>query len=1033
MLNSWYSIVKFYTKSIITFAFLFTVSWLLAEPEEVHHVSKKYIAAPVTPAEHHWVDSVMNTLTPRERIAQMFMMAAYPNLDENLAANLRRDITQYKIGGLIFFQGAPERHAELVNQYQALSQVPLLIGIDAEWGVSMRMKEVSPFPKQMALGAINDDMLIYELGAEFARQCKLLGIHINFAPSVDVNNNAANPVINYRSFGENPERVANKGITLMRGMQDNGVMASAKHFPGHGDTDVDSHHALPELAHSRQRLDSLELVPFNRIIDSGVAMVMVGHLFVKALEDERSTVPSSISRNVIDGLLHKEMGFQGLVISDALNMKGLANNANGKNVALEALKAGHDILLMPNDVAKNLEAIEAAIAQGELNREDVENRCRKVLAAKYRAGLNVKPQALDTENLLEKLNSPEACALRNRLAQASITLIHNRDSLIPFMNLDKHKFGYLAVGSAKSGETFEKQLALYADFTSASISKAPTAVETEAAAKKLDNCDIIVVGYHSTLTSPAQNFGVNQAAMDFIARLGENKTIVLNYFGLPYFLSHLRNSPSAFCEAITVCYDNSVENQNRAAQMLFGGIAFTAKLPVTPTPEFPEGCGIETRSIERLSYLMPEELGISGKELNSIDSLARAAIERGAVPGCQVIAVHKGKVFYRKAFGHHTYEKATPVKLTDVYDIASLTKTSATLPLVMRMLNEGKLDLDKTLNNYISFYAGSDKGNLKIRDLLLHQSGLCAWIPFHFEFFTTPDKSPVFGKKSAEYTVQLPGTRRYINSKYRLDPELFSSKKSEVFSQPVAAGIFASNEVSAKVYRQMDTSKLMSAVYRYSDLGFLYMQRILETAYNISEDKLVQTAFFEPLGMYSTGFRPLAKIDKKRIPPTEDDKIFRRQLINGYVHDPGAALLGGVAGHAGLFACADDLAKLYQMYLNGGAYGGKRYISPEILTEFTACAACSTGNRRGLGFDKQEPDPKKTSPVCKEASLSRYGHTGFTGTMVWVDPERDLVYIFLSNRVYPTAENSALSKLNTRTEILAHLLKIIDRLKNYEL
>jgi beta-glucosidase-like glycosyl hydrolase/CubicO group peptidase (beta-lactamase class C family) len=1026
--NLLYIMVKLlFTKSVAALMLL-TVTGISAGPEEAPVPSKRYFAMPVTSEESRWVDSVMNTLTPRERIAQLFMMPAYSNLDDNHTSNIRYSITRYKIGGLIFFQGTPEKQAELTNMYQAASSVPLLIGMDAEWGVGMRLKDVLSFPKQMALGAISNEALLHELGREFARQCKLLGVHINFAPDVDVNNNPANPVINYRSFGENRHNVARKGIALMGGMQAGGLMCCAKHFPGHGDTDVDSHFALPELSHSRERLDSLELRPFDDMIKAGVELVMVGHLFVKSLEDEGRTVPSSISKNVIDGLLRREMDFQGLIISDALNMKGLADNAGGANITVEALKAGHDILLMPDAVSKNLDAIEAAVSKGDLDREELERRCRKVLTAKYRAGLSVAPKPLETKGLTAKLNSPEAYALKNRLTEASITLIHNKNNLIPFKDIDKHRFGYLAVGGTKLGAVFGERLSLYADFVSASVSKAPTAVEIAAAEQKLADCDVVVVGYHSTATNPRQDFGLNSAVMEFIARLGKTKSVALNYFGSPYFLSRISETPSRYCGAITVGYDNSDESQDRTAQLLFGGIPFTAKLPVTPSPEFPEGYGIETYKSIRLSYVVPEEVGLSSKSLEGIDSLAQMAIARHAAPGCQILAARRGKVFYRKVFGHHTYSKATPVRFSDVYDLASMTKTSATLPLVMRMVDEGKLDLDKGLKNYVVLHQNSDKGKLKVRDILLHQAGLRAWIPFYLDFFTTPDKSPAIGRKSAKYGVQLPGTHRYLHNSYRLDPKLFASRRSEAYNQAVADGLFASIKAREEVYKSMDTSNLMSNVYRYSDLGFLYLQRILETAYGASEDKLLQAGFLEPLGMYSTGYLPLSKIDKSRIPPTEDDKIFRKQLVSGYVHDPGAALLGGVAGHAGLFGNVDDLAKLYQMYLNGGSYGERDYLRAETLSEFTSCISCRTGNRRGLGFDKQEPDPKKSSPVCKEASLSSYGHLGFTGTIVWVDPDRELIYIFLSNRVYPSAENSTLSSLGTRSEILARLLREIDKI-----
>jgi beta-glucosidase-like glycosyl hydrolase/CubicO group peptidase (beta-lactamase class C family) len=977
-----------------------------------------------------WVDSVMLTLSARDRLAQLFMMPAYSNLDEKHENSIRNGIRDYHIGGLIFFQGTPEKQVELTNSYQSVSKIPLIISMDAEWGVGMRLRDAIAFPRQMALGSIRDNSLIYELGAEIARQCKLLGVHINFAPVVDINNNPDNPVINYRSFGENPAEVSAKGIALLDGMQDNGVIACAKHFPGHGDTDTDSHKLLPVLDHSKERLDSIEFKPFQALIERGIAMIMIGHLYAKSLENPNTEVPASISERVIQKVLRDEMSFQGLVISDALNMNGVKNYAGNKNIALEALKAGHDILLMPSDIDNNILAIEKAIKGGEITQEVIDEKCRKVLTAKYRIGLT-KFTPLNTKGIRDSINSPEAQALKNKLVESSVILVKNKDNILPLMDMDKHRYGYLAVGGFELGSTFRNRLAMYSNIAAeCEVSAIPTAQEITNIKNKLGDCDVIVAGYHATSTSPNKQYGVSKPVFDLLKNILPDKKIILTYFGSPYFLSYTE-SPDSYLASVIVAHDNSDEAQDRTAQMIFGGIPFSGKMPVT-AGEFHESYGMETFNSTRLKYIIPEETGISQKSLKKIDSLVEAGIKQKAFPGCQIIAAHRGEVFYYKAFGNHTYDRTSPkVKLSDVYDVASVTKVAATLPLVMRMVDEKMVDINSPLKQYIALHPHSNKGDLKIKDILLHQSGLPSWVPFHYKYFVTSDGKPaISNKKTAEFSIPIPGTGRYLKAGYKLDRNFFSTEKTEKFNYPVANGLYGSRELREDIYAAMDTCNLMSATYRYSDLGFIYMQRLIESMYDMTEDKLSRVLFYEPIGMNRTGYLPLERIPASDIPPTEDDKLFRHQLLKGYVHDQSASLSGGVSGHAGLFSNANDLLKLYQMYLNGGIYGGTRYLTEATIEEFTSCVNCKQ-NRRGLGFDKQEPDSRKKSPICEEASLQSYGHTGFTGTMVWTDPERELIFIFLSNRINPSAENNKLSQLGTRSEIFASLIRAIDEKNRY--
>lgn len=989
---------------------------------------ERYIGEPVSKDEKQWVDSIMKKLTPRDRIAQLFMVAAYSNQSQKHIDNITALVKEQKIGGLVFFQGSPVKQAELTNRYQKLAKIPLLIGMDAEWGVSMRLDSVISFPRQMTLGAITDNNLVYELGVEMARQCKLLGVHINFTPSVDVNCNPNNPVINTRSFGENQYNVADKGIAIMRGLQDNGVIACAKHFPGHGDTNTDSHHELPIIPYSKERLDTLELYPFKQLIENGIASIMIGHLYLSSI-DTRDEKPASLSERIIRSILKRELNFDGLIITDALNMSAV-KTTDGENLAVAVIKAGNDVLLMPTDVAAGINAIETAIKNDELTQSQIDDKCRKILTAKYRAGLN-RYKPINLKGLTQKLNNPESKALNNKLIESALTLVVNNSSILPLKELDSKTIAYVEVGKNK-GITFENQLELYANITKVSVDKSSTKEQLAAIKKQLASYNTLIVGYHIADSRPARNFGVDTEIMSFISDIANQKQTIFTFFGSPYFLSKTASYQNTF-NAIIVAYDNSEYAQNRAAQAIFGAIPFKGKLPVSANTTFTAGYGIETNSAIRLKYVEPEEIGFNATDIRRIDSIINKGIKEKAFPGCQVIAAYKGQVFYHKAIGTQTYDKTSAkVKTDDLYDVASVTKVSATLPLVMKMVDTKKVDIDKPLKTYIKLAPKSDKGTLLVRDILLHQAGLKAFIPFYLTMFTVPNGEELINNKtSTAFSIKIPGTKQYINKNSVLDKNYFSNKSSNVFNMPVANGLYSSAKAQEYVYNVIDTSTLLNRNYRYSDLGFIYLQRIIESVYEKREDYLADAFFYNPLGMNYTTYLPLNKVTKARVAPTEKDDVFRRQLVQGYVHDQAAAVLGGVSGHAGLFSTANDLAKLMQMYLNCGEYGGERYIDSAVVAQFTKYDD-KKKSRRGLGFDKPETNPKKASPVCKEASLSSYGHSGFTGALVWVDPERDLIYVFLSNRIYPSTENLKITTLGTRTEILAELLKSIDKLKEAE-
>ncbi len=942
-----------------------------------------------------WVDSVFNKLSREERIAQLIMIAAYSNKDRAHTEKIIGQIKELGIGGIIFFQGGPGRQLNMTNEFQAVSKVPLMIAIDGEWGLSMRLDSTMKFPWNMTLGAIQNDTLIYKMAAEIAKQCRRIGTHFNFGPVVDVNNNPKNPIINARSFGEDPYKVARKGIAYMKGLQDFGVVATAKHFPGHGDTDKDSHKALPIIEHNRKRLDSIEILPFKALIENGVGSVMVAHLSIPAL-DKTPNLASSLSPKVVNGLLKQELGFTGLAFTDALNMKGVADFFSPGEAELRAILAGNDILLMPANPSKSIEVINKAIDDGKISEEEINLRCKKVLKTKYWLGLNKKQNLYQSPEYLQKdLFSQDADEVLRELTEASLTVIKNNKNLIPLKNLDTLKIAAVSIGDAGNPNHFHKTLNLYTQVSSFELSEDFTQADAEKLSRDLKDFNLVIVSLHKSNVNPFKSYKMNAATKTLVGRIATEKTVILNVFSNPYCLIDFSESQKAL--SIILSYQNSEYAQFYSAQLIFGGLSASGKLPVTINKNFPAGFGIDTEKPIRLKYTTPRGAGLKGS-LDAIDKIVEEGIAQKAYPGAQVFAAVNGKVFINKSYGYHTYDNKRAVNNDDIYDLASVTKVTATLLAFMRLVDEGLVDLDEKIGKYIPELIGSNKYNLKIRDVLMHQAGLKTWIPFY--------KHTIIDKK--------------------LNPLLYSTEKKGDFVLPVADQIWGHKSLKDSIYKSIYFSALDTpGKYSYSDLGFYITQYMVENITNRELSELVWENFYKPLGATTTGFNPLSRFPKDRIVPTEADSLFRKQLIHGYVHDQGAAMMGGVAGHAGLFSNANDLAKLLQMYLQNGEYGGKRYLSDATLKEFTRCAACIK-NRRGLGFDKPTQGGGK-SPVCDCVSLASFGHLGFTGTVIWIDPSYNLIYIFLSNRVYPDAENKKLQSLNIRNRVQEEIYKLISK------
>lgn len=962
-----------------------------------------------------WVDSIMLRMSLEEKIAQLFMIAAYPSKDSTEADRVEQLIRKFKPGGIIFFQGSPEKQAIFTNRFQAATSLPLLIAMDAEWGLAMRLDGTVQYPYQLMLGAIENDHLIYEMGRQIASQLKRLGVHINFSPVVDVNVNPDNPVISIRSFGEDPFKVTMKGIAYAYGMQTEGILAVGKHFPGHGDTFLDSHLTLPVISCSRQRLDSIELFPFRYLIQAGISGIMTAHISVPSL-DTANERPASVSPLITSNLLRKELGFKGLIFTDALNMKGVADKYPPGELEVKALKAENDILLMPSDVQVALNAIMKAVRDSIITEREINEHCRRVLMAKAWAGLQTF-HPVDTLHLAADLNKPLYEVLCRRLIREGMVMLKNVDSLLPIRVLDTLRIAAVNIG-AKDTSTFQKTLALYAPLDLISLAPCDSVRGMDSLFAMLGPYNLIVLSFSNTDIRPARNFGFDRFLVRFIDSLFTRKPCVVSFSANPYALRLFRNIDRA--KSVLLVFDDDFLIQDLSAQAIFGGIKINGRLPVSISDSFQYGCGLDIPEPVRFSYIIPEEIGISRDSLARIDSLAIDMIRQHAAPGCQIFCAVKGKVFYRKSFGFQTYDSLKQVSNEDLYDLASITKISATLPVVMQLTDRNIIKLKGSLGNYLPGVKGTNKEKLVLEDILAHQAGLEAWIPFYTLTLQTllPKKNLFSTTWSEEYPFRI-DKNVYLFSHVGYKPGIYRHDSSSAYSIRVADHLWLYNSWRDTIFRRIYQSPVnKKKTYLYSDLGFILLGSMVESVTGKPLENIVHESFYKSLGASRLLFNPLTKFPPDQVVPTENDIFWRRQLVHGYVHDMASAMLGGVAGHAGLFGNSNDLAKLMQMYLNRGTYGGFRYIDSATVDLFTSCVFCKSGNRRGLGFDKPLISPNGNGgPACPEASLRSFGHSGFTGTYTWAEPENGLLYIFLSNRVYPSMDNAKLIDLGYRTRI----------------
>ncbi len=933
-----------------------------------------------------WVNQQLQAFTLEEKIAQLMMITVYPTQNDASKSKVLETIKTDKPGGILVMQGDPHKTATWINEFQAASGFPLLVAVDGEWGPAMRIDSTINYPYAQAVGAVQDTSLVYQMGKEYGEQLKMLGININFAPVADINTNPANPVINFRSFGEDKKNVAEKTWMVSKGMQDAGVFPVAKHFPGHGDTKTDSHKTLPLIPHSKARLDSLESYPFRYLSEKGISGIMTAHLNVPALDPSGKT--SSLSKKVVTDYLKDEIGFKGFIVTDAITMKGV--RAEPGRAEAEALIAGNDMIEFVPDVQKAIEAVKQAISDKEITTEEIDEKCRKVLAMKRWANLH-EYQPTETKDLSKRLTTPNFKVTQRKLIRSSLTVLANQNTL-PVQNLDTLHIASINIGGYEKS-AFQKMLSNYTEIEHFMLPKEASERDWANLRAKLDNYNLVIVGIEGIHRYPSGKYGISEIQMKAVSDLVNENNSIFAFFGNAYALKYFKNIHHA--KGLILAYQQNGLTEELAAQLIFGAFGTSAKLPVTINPRFRVNDGITVEGNSSFSYTIPEEVGINSQKLAMIDTIAEIGIDKKAYPGCQVLVAKNGKIVYHKCFGYLTYNKNEPVEKDNIYDWASLTKVTGPLPAIIKLVDQRKIDLDAKLSTYWPELKGTNKENIIVREVLAHQARLAPYISY-WASTVTSDKT--------------------------LDRHVFRHEPSNEFNVRVSEHLYMNPNYYTIMMDTLYRSKLLPRKkYTYSGLSFYLFPKIIENLTGVPYEDYLKETFYLPLGATTVTYNPYKHFPLSRIVPTENDDFFRHENMRGFVHDEGAAMMAGVSGNAGLFGTTNDLAKIFQMYLQRGYYGGHRYFSDLTFNEFIRVQYPENKNRRGLGFDKPlidnyKKDIEDAYPAVS-ASKSSFGHSGFTGTFAWADPQNGLLYVFMSNRVHPTRNNQKLYQLNIRTEM----------------
>ncbi|HRJ29588.1 MAG TPA: serine hydrolase [Cyclobacteriaceae bacterium] len=929
-----------------------------------------------------WVDSVFQKLPFEAKIGQLIMMPVDASASDAERDKLLNLVSSYGIGGIVLTRGGPVSQQQFVQQLQAQSVVPLLVGLNAEEGLGSTLDSTLVYPQTLMLGAIQDDSLLFYFGDEVGRQLKTLGVHVTFAPTADLSTTFKTDELVNHTFGENPARVANAAVLYMKGLQHAGIIPVAKHYPHYGLKVTGYAKGVPimGLAHD----DKQSLYPLKQLIDQGCPAILSSYIHDPIFPDRRKIarkkkriIPEALPTLYTADYLKKNFNFQGLVFSYVPDVKVLLKKYQPGDSEIYAFLAGNDVLLFPQNIAATVRKLRRQIKKNPLLEAQLDQRVKKVLAFKYDAGLpTAVPQEQD--NLYDKLNTLEARVLRRDLYEKSVSVVYDNQELLPIKILENTTFASLSVGERKENE-FSAYLSRYAPFDHFQFHQ--PGEDTTTLLEELKKYDVVIAGIFLTSSGIISEY---PALLDALAK--HTKVVVCN-FGPPSKLS-LFTEPAAIVQAFV---DDALIRRT-VPQIIFGGLEGSGKLPLTINEKIREGSGVLTPSLGRLSYALPESVGMSSQTLEKISTLVREAIETQATPGCQVLIAKNGKVIYDQSFGWLTYDNQQPVTGETIYDLASMTKVLGTLQSVMFLYDRGLIDVNRKVSYYLPELRSTNKKDITLKDVLAHQAGLLAFIPLW----------PQTMKNEKEFL-----------------PYYYNAKRTEKYSLQVSPNVYAAPVIRDSLWKWTFESRMIEKparipyTLRYSDIGFWLLHRLSEKMLNQPMDDFLWQNLYEPIGAYTTGYTPLSRFPVSRIAPTEYDKIFRKDMIHGTVHDERAAMMGGVAGHAGLFSTAQDVAKLGQMLLQKGYYGGHQYLKPETVELFTAKQFETS--RRGLGWDKPLQSDWAT-PTSLFSSPRTFGHTGFTGTCIWIDPEFELVYIFLSNRVYPD-RSTKLITANIRSRI----------------
>ena len=951
------------------------------------------------PPREAWVEAQLASMSTAERIGQLFIARAHSDGSGPSKASVLQLIREQHIGGVIFYSGTPEAQAEWTNEFQAASaKTRLLVAMDAEAGLRAYLGNRAPaFPHPLTQGAAGDVALTRAIGREVGRELRRLGVHMSFAPVADLNTNPDNPVIGRRSFGEQPIRAAELAKAYARGLKDSRILPVAKHFPGHGDTDVDSHFDLPVLRFGESRLDSLELVPFRMLAQDGIAGIMTAHLAVPAL-DSRPNRAASLSAAFGEGILRDRWGYQGLIVTDGLDMKGVTQHFSAAELAVESIIAGNDLLLVHANIPAGIAGIKAALQDGTLTQERIDASVRRLLSAKYDAGLAEPLSRLSPQGITSEINAPLAQDLSEQLYRKAITVVRRDGMPLPIVSVDTQRLAVLSLGGPDDN-AFQRSAQRYAPLQSLHIAKPLSSIEAIRWSEQLGTYDVVLVGLHDLTWSAGENYGLLSSHLNMLRQVAKSTHLVVVVFGSPYSLDLLTDFDN-----LVVAYEDVELAQKAAAEVLFGATPGFGSLPVSTRTGFRAGQHEPTATTYRLQYSTPGNAGFSESRLRKVDALVKEAITTRATPGGILLAAKDGQVGMLKAYGRHTYSSKSPeVTEQTVYDLASITKIAAATLSVMRLHEQGELSVYDRLDKHLPYLKGSNKGQLVIQDVLAHQAQLKPWIPF--------------------YDRTIVKTR---GGKKAYKPGIYASTAKGSISVPVTERLYIDQRYRDTIYTLIGDSDLRTRTgYRYSDLGFYLMAEIVRVKTGLTIDDYVMREFYRPLGLRTIGYNPLERLDKSRVPPTEEDDYFRFGRIQGYVHDMGAAMLGGVSGHAGLFSDVNDLAVIMQMLLNEGYYGGRRYFRPETVELFTTRHPKST--RRALGFDMAELSSRGSTNMSPLASAKTFGHLGFTGTCAWADPQTGIVFVWLTNRTYPKMSPNKFGKENYRPRMQGAVYEAVVR------